>query len=174
MRPLWTLAHICVAVGLTLCCPSLFLLMLWHILQVPSALSQLLWLASHLCAWLGRPLKFCFSLYARMNCVTCWTFICCCCQRAEVLMCPGLLVPSTAFFLPVFSSAVPSRGFSQQYLWLATANQPYLTTPTKQVNRSSNSHLYNSHVCSLSYTLKIRKLIISNHVFNHLKEKNTH
>lgn len=99
MTPLWTLAHICVAVGPTLCCPSQFLLMLWHILQVPSALSRLLWLASDFCAWLGRPIKFCFSLYAGMNCVTCWTFICCCyCQGAELLMCPGLLVPRTAFF----------------------------------------------------------------------------
>lgn len=59
-------------------------------------------------------------------------------------------------FLPVFSFPVPSRGSSQQYLGLATANQPYLTPPTKQVNRSSNSQLwYNSHDCSLPNTVKI-------------------
>lgn len=60
-------------------------------------------------------------------------------------------------FLPVFSCAVPSRGSSQQYLSLATANQPCPTpSPVKQVNRSSNSLLWSDlRDCSLPYTRKI-------------------
>lgn len=102
--------------------------------------------------------QYCFPFCAEMNCVTCWTFICSCCWwGAELLMCPGLLVPQTAFFFCMFSPfqcplvAPLSSTFEHQQ-----QNSHTLTPPTKQVQRSSNSQLWcNSRDCSLLYPLKI-------------------
>lgn len=105
-----------------------------------------------------------------MNCMSFWTLVCSCYgQGAELLLCPGLLVPRTAFFgrfsppsaLSWLLSAVP---------W-SSRHKPALPASLKQVQRSSNSQLwYNLYGCSLLYTPKILQKLI-NHVFNNLKEK---
>lgn len=165
-----SVVHICVVPSSAWCfpsccswCPSTFSGYHWPFLGSPGSLRPLTW----------DTCQYCF--YTEMNCMSCWTLIYSCYgQGAELLLCPGLLLPRTAFF-GLFS---PSSALS----WLLSAvslsshHKPAVPASfsLKQVQRSSNSQLwYNSYGCSWLYAPKtLQKLI--NHVCNNVKEKDTY